>query len=432
MTQYKWNDLSSEQMKVVLMRSKESIDPLVAIKVNEIITAIESDGDNALSKFSALYDSFDGIDYKVQSSVINESSSRLDQSIVNAIESAWNQIYKFHKAQPSEDYNITTWDGVTCSSLSKPIQQIGLYIPAGSAPLISTAMMLLAPAIIARVPNIALFSPPDKNGNIHPAILYVANKYEGIEVYRLGGAHAIAAMAYGTKSIPKVDKIFGPGNIWVTEAKKQISSRGCSVSIDMPAGPSEVMVIADQNANIEFIAADLLSQCEHGGSSQAILITSSLEIFSNINNVINLQLSGLSRKEIINESLENIRIIFITDINDAVNIINDYAPEHLIINTNNYKEMLGSVVNAGSVFIGPYSPETAGDYCSGTNHVLPTYGTARSISGLSVKDFKKIIQVQEISKNGLQNMYACLDTLTKAEGLDAHMNAVNVRLKNES
>jgi histidinol dehydrogenase len=432
MAKYKWNDLSSKKMKKALMRSKQSIDPLVGTKVAEIINAIEHDGDIALKKFSKLYDDFDGDDYRVHSSIINGAYDKLNDSMVNAIESAWTQIYKFHDAQPDQDYNITTWSGVICSSVSKPIQQVGLYIPAGSAPLISTTMMLLVPAIIACVPRIALFSPPDKNGNIHPAILYVASKHEGIEVYKIGGAHAIAAMAYGTSSIPKVDKIFGPGNIWVTEAKRQISSRSCSVSIDMPAGPSEVMVIADQTANIDFVAADLLSQCEHGGSSQAILVTSSLEIFNTINTVIAKQLPALSRKEIIKESLENIRIIFIADINDAINIINDYAPEHLIINTDNSDKILASVVNAGSVFMGPYSPETAGDYCSGTNHVLPTYGTAKSISGLSVKDFKKTMLIQKISKNGLNNMYSCLNELTKAEGLDAHMNAINVRLKNES
>lgn len=336
-------------------------------------------------------------------------------------------ISTFHKAQIPKEISVETMKGIKCWQKAVPIEKVGIYIPGGSAPLFSTVLMLAIPAQLAGCKQIILCTPPDKNGQINPAILYVA-KINGIsEIFACGGAQAIAAMAYGTESISKVDKIFGPGNQFVTMAKQIVSSQG--IAIDMPAGPSEVMILADETANPEFIAADLLSQAEHGTDSQVILVTSSDEIAKQTLVALKYQLKSLPRKEIALESLKSGAILLVKNEQEMIEINNSYAPEHLIISTKNYIKLAEMITQAGSVFLGNYTPESLGDYASGTNHSLPTNGFARSYSGLNMDAFYKKITFQESSKEGLSIIGPFVEIMANAEQLQAHKNAVSIRLK---
>jgi len=343
----------------------------------------------------------------------------------NAIELAAKNIEKFHAAQKREIVKVETTPGVTCWRKAEPIQKVGIYIPGGSAPLFSTVLMLGLPAKLAGCDEVILCTPPDSNGKVNPAILFSANLTGIKNIFKVGGAQAIAAMAYGTESIIAVDKIFGPGNQYVTKAKQLVNMEG--TAIDMPAGPSEVLVIADDSANPSFVAADLLSQAEHGTDSQVMLITSDESVVKNVLDQINIQLEKLPRKEIAKEALANSRAIILEKEN-AIDFVNNYAPEHLIINTKDCDELVDKIKNAGSIFLGQFTPESAGDYASGTNHTLPTNGFAKSYGGVSLESFLKYITVQKISKEGMSNLGPAIELMAEAEQLRGHAEAVRIRM----
>jgi histidinol dehydrogenase len=347
----------------------------------------------------------------------------------NAIALAAKNIEKFHAAQVSKVDKVETMSGVTCWRKSVGIERVGLYIPGGSAPLFSTVLMLGIPAKIAGCSRVVLCTPPNKSGKVNPAILYAAQQVGVTEVYKVGGIQAIAALAFGTESVPRVDKIFGPGNAYVTAAKQLVSNMG--VAIDMPAGPSEVMVLADESANPAFVAADLLSQAEHGADSQSVLVCSNERIVSAVQQAVSEQLQALQRKDLAQLSLNNSKIVLVKNAEEMLQVANIYASEHLIISTKNAEKMAEKVVNAGSVFIGNYSPESVGDYASGTNHALPTAGYARSFSGVSVDSFIRKITFQKLTQEGLKNIGAAVEIMAEAEGLQAHKNAVSLRVKRE-
>jgi histidinol dehydrogenase len=423
---FNWENSANIQT-ALLQRAPNVIGKNITDEVQKIFYDIKKNKDEALLSYAKELDKFSENTFEIPNEFILDKSITIDSSIKDAIDNAWRNIYKFHEEQLTKNIEVEIEDGITCGNLVLPIQSIGLYIPAGSAPLISTAIMLTVPAVIAKIPNIALFTPCSSFENIHHGIYYIASKYNNIRMFGIGGPQAIAAMALGTQQIPKVDKIYGPGNAYVTQAKR-LALTETLTAIDMPAGPSEVMVLADESSDIEYIASDLLSQCEHGIDSQAVLITTSKYIYENIEQTINEQVKILNRSTIIHQALGNSYCILVQNKMDIYQIINDYAPEHLILNVDQPRELLSGIKNAGSIFLGPFTPETAGDYCSGTNHVLPTYGYANSYSGLSVLDFQKRIQYQEISREGLNKLKSSITALTKAEGLDAHLNAVTVRL----
>ena len=335
----------------------------------------------------------------------------------------------FHKAQIPEAIEVETTPGVYCERVIRPISSVGLYVPAGNAPLPSTALMLGIPAMLAGCPQTIMCSPPQADGTINAAVLYAANVCKISNIYKIGGAQAIAAMAYGTESVPKVTKLFGPGNAWVTEAKEAVSRDPDGATRDMPAGPSEIMVIADDTANPIFIAADLLSQAEHGPDSQAVLVSTCEDVLSSTLKQIKLQCEKLSRYKIIKESLKNSWALLVRDIDTAITVANMYAPEHLILQTQNPREVLNNIQAAGSVFLGRWAPESIGDYCSGTNHVLPTYGYARSYSSLSVTNFLRSMTVQTLTRKGFQKIGPIAERLATLEGLDAHYQAVRLRLE---
>ena len=365
-------------------------------------------------------------DFLVSEAEITESIKRVDKDIKNAISLAYMNISKFHKGQIKEDINIETTPGVVCKQINKPIENVGIYIPGGTAPLFSTVLMLAIPAKLAGCKNISIITPCTQDGDIPDIIIYAAN-YCGInKIYKIGGIAAIGAMAYGTDTINKCDKIFGPGNNYVTVAKQIVSTSTCA--IDMPAGPSEVMIMADSSCNPKYVAADVISQLEHGKDSQAIVITNELELAYNIKYEIQNQYESSVRKEYISESLKNSKIIVAADYQEFIELANLYAPEHLIISTTNYNDIVSKITNAGSIFLGNYSPESAGDYASGTNHTLPTGGWAKSYSGVGLSSFLKQITIQEISKKGLMNIGESIEQMAKAEGLLAHKNAVSIRL----
>jgi len=394
-------------------------------KVKRILDAVKKDGDTAVKKFTSEFDRVNLKTVKVTKKEIENASKSVPLDLQKAIQLAKKNIEKFHKAQFTPVEVIETMPGVKCWRKNVAIEKVGLYIPGGSAPLFSTLLMLGIPARIVGSKDIVVCSPPDKNGKLHPAILFVAGLL-GIErVYKVGGVQAVAAMAYGTKSIPKVHKIFGPGNQYITCAKQLVQKDG--LAIDMPAGPSEVAVFADESANPAFVAADLLSQAEHGPDSQVILLTNSLAIVGRIEKEIETQLEQLPRKQIAQHALENSKTILVKDAEQAIEILNEYAPEHLILSCKNASKLAEKVVNAGSVFIGHYSPESVGDYASGTNHTLPTNGYAKSYSGVSLDSFVKKITFQELSKEGLKSIGKSVELMAEAEGLRAHANAVRVR-----
>lgn len=395
--------------------------------VRKIIKQVQVKGDRALFELTKKYDKAAINTLKVPAEEISKSEKLIQDDLKNAIRIATENIDRFHKAQIPKVVEIETTKGVICWQKPVPMEKVGLYIPGGSAPLISTVLMLGIPAKIAGCKQVFLCTPPDKNGNINPAILYAA-KISGItEIFTCGGAQAIAAMAFGTESIPKVDKIFGPGNQFVTMAKQIISSQG--IAIDMPAGPSEVMILADETANPEFVAADLLSQAEHGTDSQVVLVTNNKQTANQTITCLYKQIEALPRKEIAKKSLESGVIVLVKDENEMIEVSNQYAPEHLIISLKDTENITNLISNAGSVFIGDYTPESLGDYASGTNHTLPTNGFARSYSGLNIDAYFKKITFQKASKQGLEIIGPFVEQIAEAEQLQAHKNAVTIRLK---
>lgn len=396
--------------------------------VRKVLDKVKVKGDKAVRKYTK---EFDGVKLKkfgVTEKEIQKAGNSLSPELRNAIQQAKSNIEKFHRSQVEDEVMIETIPGINCWRRSVGIEKIGIYIPGGSAPLFSTVLMLAIPAVIAGCKEIILCTPPSKDGSVHAAILYAADLCGVSRVFKTGGVQAIAAMAYGTETIPKVFKIFGPGNQYVTAAKQLIQKDG--VAIDMPAGPSEVMVIADETAIPEFIAADLLSQAEHGPDSQTVLLTTDETIAAEVQGFIKKQLKELSRKEIAEKALLNSKIILLTTIDDAIVFANLYAPEHLILSCAHANELINKIISAGSVFIGNYSPEAAGDYASGTNHTLPTNGYAAMYSGVSVDSFVKKITFQQLTKQGLENISNTVMQMAEAEGLDAHKNAIEIRLNN--
>lgn len=395
-------------------------------QVQPILDDVERKGDRAIREFSK---KFDGVDPDPLVVDPKDISIHLPDEITAALDRAMHNISKFHQRQISDDIEVEIQNGVVCQRVAKPIERVGVYIPGGTAPLPSTAMMLCVPAMLAGCKTIVLATPPDKNGKIPESVVYVAQKTGVSKIVKAGGAQAIAGMAFGTESIPKVDKIFGPGNQYVTAAKMILQNSEAMVSIDMPAGPSEVLVIADETADPEFVAIDLLSQAEHGSDSQAILVATKETDTSAISDELNKLLNQLPRKEFASKAIENSFMLLVNDSAEAIQFSNRYAPEHLIINTGDADKLAQKVTNAGSVFIGPWTPESMGDYASGTNHTLPTYGYARMYSGVSLSSFQKFITMQKISKTGLKDLGPTVEILAELEGLDAHKKAVSLRLK---
>lgn len=397
--------------------------------VKKILEKVKTKGDKAVRKYTR---EFDGVKLKkltVSEKEIKIAENLLSQELKSAIQQAKANIERFHQSQIEETKVIETMPGINCWRRSVGIEKIGIYIPGGSAPLFSTVLMLAIPATIAGCKEIILCTPPSKVGSVNPAILYSAGLCGVTKIFKVGGVQAIAAMAYGTETIRKVFKIFGPGNQYVTSAKQLIQKEG--VAIDMPAGPSEVLVIADETAIPEYIAADLLSQAEHGADSQVILLTTTEEVVEKVQQCIKEQVKELPRMEIAEKALANSKIVLLNSIGEAIELSNLYAPEHLIFSCENAEELTGKIISAGSVFIGSYSPESVGDYASGTNHTLPTNGYAAMYSGVSIDSFVKKITFQKLSKDGLENIGNTVMEMAAAEGLDAHKNAVAIRLKQE-
>lgn len=402
-------------------------DDMVNQAVLEVLDDVKKNGDAAVSKYTEKFDKVLLKSFLVTEKEFNEAEELVDSTLKKAIQTAKQNIEKFHSAQKTARKVVETTPGVFCWQKSVPIDKVGLYIPGGSAPLFSTVLMLGVPAKLAGCHEIILCSPPNKEGKIHPAILYTAQLIGLKNIYKIGGIQSIAAMAFGTETVPKVAKIFGPGNLYVTAAKQLVGMHG--VAIDMPAGPSEVAIMADQTSVPSFIAADLLSQAEHGADSQVILFTCHEEILEAINKELDAQLEKLPRKEIAMKALGNSKAIVLKSVDEMLEITNDYAPEHLIIAMEDAPEVADKIINAGSVFIGNYSPESAGDYASGTNHALPTAGYAKGYSGVNLDSFMKKITFQQLSKYGLFNIGPTIEIMAEAEQLIAHKNAASIRLK---
>src|SRR5690554_3955346 len=395
--------------------------------VGNILSEIQKEGDAAVRRYSAQFDGFTETNFKVSSSEIEDSSILISPELKKAIKNAAKNITTFHESQQQTVTKVETQPGVVCWQKSVGIEKVGLYVPGGTAPLFSTVLMLAIPAKIAGCKEIVLCTPPNKQGKVHPAILYAA-KTAGVEtIYKLGGIQAIGAMAYGTKSIPKVYKIFGPGNRYVTAAKQLVSLS--DVAIDMPAGPSEVLVMADESARPAFVAADLLSQAEHGADSQVILLSDSEKIIEETLKEVDKQLKRLPRKDAAAKALEESRAILLNNMDEMIEMSNEYAPEHLILSVNNADEVAEKIINAGSVFIGHYTPESVGDYASGTNHTLPTHGYAKAYSGVNLDSYIRKITFQKLSKEGLRDLGPVVEVMAEAELLQAHKNAVTIRLK---
>jgi histidinol dehydrogenase len=396
-------------------------------EVLPILQAVQMEGDKAIRHYSLIYDKIELDNFQVSKAEILQSNNGVSEDLKAAIQQAYHNIFKFHQSQVEQVKKISTVDGVQCWRKSVAIEKVGLYIPGGTSPLFSTVLMLGIPAKIAGCQEIVICTPPDSQGKIHPAILYTAHLIGIDRIYKVGGAQAIAAMAYGTATVPAVQKIFGPGNQYVTVAKQMISQEG--IAIDIPAGPSEVAVVADHTAEAEFVAADLLSQAEHGRDSQVLLITTEEKLIKDVQEVVQNQLAQLPRSEIARDALDHSKLILVQNIDEAIELVNNYASEHLILMLENAEKVIDKVINAGSVFIGKYTPESAGDYASGTNHTLPTNGYAAAYSGVSLDSFIKKITFQQISAKGLQKIGPVIETMAQAEKLQAHKMAVSVRLK---
>ena len=423
-------------MNIIINPSKSKWDSLtqrpytennsVVDSVKEIFKNVQKNGDKSLIDYTLKFDNVKIDKLKVSENLINDSEFKISSNLKKAIDLAYNNIYKFHSSQLQKKNIIEVQKGINCWQEKRPINNVGLYIPGGSAPLFSTVLMLGIPSLIANCSNRILCTPPNFKNEIAPEILYACKVCGISNIFKVGGAQAIAAMTFGTESIPKIDKIFGPGNQYVTEAKKYSMNYG--LSIDMPAGPSELLVLADDSANPKYVASDLLSQAEHGIDSQVILVSNSKALIDKVSKEIKIQKEGLSRKEIITKSLENSKSILFDSIDDSIDFINEYAPEHYIINTSNEEYCISKLSNAGSVFIGNYTPESAGDYASGTNHTLPTNGYAKQYSGVNTDSFLKTISFQKISKSGLMSISNAIETMALSEGLDAHKQAVSIRI----
>ncbi|EKO3534380.1 histidinol dehydrogenase [Vibrio fluvialis] len=420
-----WQSLSETQQDSILERPAIAEGANITAAVSEVIAKVRADGDAALLELTAKFDRVTPESIRVTQDEIDAASERLSDEMKQALEQAYTNIAKFHKAQKPQPIKVETMPGVVCEQVTRAINKVGLYIPGGSAPLPSTVLMLGVPAQIAGCRKVVLCSPPP----IADEILYVAKLCKIDEVYNVGGGQAIAAMAYGTETVAKVDKIFGPGNAYVTEAKRQVSNDFRGAAIDMPAGPSEVLVIADDTADPDFIAADLLSQAEHGPDSQVVLVTPSPVVADKVTDAVQKQLKELSRSGIAEKALASSLIIIAESLTQAVSISNFYGPEHLIVQTKNPRELVPLLDNAGSIFLGDWSPESVGDYASGTNHVLPTYGYTRTYSSLGLADFSKRMTVQELSAEGLQTLAPTVVAMANAEGLDAHKRAVTIRVE---
>lgn len=423
-------------MNIIINPSKSKWDSLtqrpytennsVVDSVKEIFKNVQKNGDKSLIDYTLKFDNVKIDKLKVSENLINDSEFKISSNLKKAIDLAYNNIYKFHSSQLQKKNIIEVQKGINCWQEKRPINNVGLYIPGGSAPLFSTVLMLGIPSLIANCSNRILCTPPNFKNEIAPEILYACKVCGISNIFKVGGAQAIAAMTFGTESIPKIDKIFGPGNQYVTEAKKYSMNYG--LSIDMPAGPSELLVLADDSANPKYVASDLLSQAEHGIDSQVILVSNSKALIDKVSKEIKIQKEDLSRKEIITKSLENSKSILFDSIDTSIDFINEYAPEHYIINTSNEEYCISKLSNAGSVFIGNYTPESAGDYASGTNHTLPTNGYAKQYSGVNTDSFLKTISFQKISKSGLMSISNAIETMALSEGLDAHKQAVSIRI----
>jgi len=428
-----WQELSPVQRAEKLQRPVTKNKDGLSKTVSAIIEDVKRDGDACLIKLAEKFDGVSLPQVKLSDTQKQKSLALLSEQRRSAIELAYENIKTFHKAQVTQDISVATTTGVNCQLITRPIRSVGLYVPGGSAPLPSTVLMLGIPAQIAGCKKVCLCTPADSSdnnyGSVTPEILYAAELCGISDIYLTGGAQAVAAMAYGTDTINKVDKIYGPGNSYVTEAKQQVSQDPLGAAIDMPAGPSEVLVIADGNANPEFIAADLLSQAEHGADSQVILVCDDEQIIEKTQFAIEQQLLEIPRADIAKQALRNSQLILTTSLEQSISVSNDYAPEHLIVQTDNPESLLDQLDNAASIFLGAYTPESAGDYVSGTNHVLPTYGYSKVLSSLNLGDFTRKFTVQTVSEKGIQNIGPAIMTLAEAEGLDAHKNAVKVRLE---
>ncbi|EMF0916975.1 MULTISPECIES: histidinol dehydrogenase [Providencia] len=420
----RWSSCHANEQKALLTRPAIAASTNISAAVTQIIEQVKARGDSALIEFSQRFDKTAISTIRISQDAVEQAATRLDDNIKIAMQTAIGNIRRFHEAQKPAAIQVETQPGVVCQQITRPIDSVGLYIPGGSAPLLSTVMMLGTPANIAGCRQVILCSPPP----IADEILYAAKLCGITDIFQVGGAQAIAAMAFGTESIPAVDKIFGPGNAYVTEAKRQVSQDHEGAAIDMPAGPSEVLVIADSQANPAFTAADLLSQAEHGPDSQVILLTDSQTFAQRVIDETEKQLAELSRADIARAALSASRVIIADSIAQCVEISNRYGPEHLILQTRNADELVEDITSAGSIFVGDWSPESAGDYASGTNHVLPTYGYTSTYSSLGLADFMKRMTVQKLSPQGLLGLATTIETLAQAESLTAHKNAVTLRV----
>ena len=424
-----WNELSGPERAALLQRPAVADDASIRDATEAIVSEVREHGDAALRRLTALYDRAEVESLRVSPEELAEAGRQLEAEDLDAIELAIANVRRFHEAQKPAPIQVETMNGVACERISHPLDAVGLYVPAGTAPLPSAAVMLAVPAAIAGCRVRVMCTPPRPDGSADPAVLMAASLAGVRDIFKVGGAQAIAAMAYGTESIPKVGKIFGPGNAWVTSAKSIVSADPAGAAIDMPAGPSEVLVIADDTASAEFVASDLLSQAEHGADSQVVLVTTSAKLAEDVAREVDAQLAQLSRADIARQALEHSRLVVVDSLDAAIALSNDYAPEHLIVQVENARSLLPALRNAGSVFLGPWTPESVGDYCSGTNHVLPTYGFARNYSGLGLDQFMRHMTVQELTRDGLASLGDAVVRLAGLEGLDAHAAAVTRRLR---
>ena len=424
-----WNALDETERAAVLQRPVQAVSEAVRRGVAAIFDDVASRGEDALRDYTAKFDGVTLAELEVGDDEFDAARALVPADVQAAIAEAASRIEAFHQAGIAKPYEVETAPGLLCQRIQRPITRVGLYVPAGSAPLPSTALMLAIPARLAGCPEIILCTPPRKDGSADPAVLLAAQQASGVRVFKLGGAQAIAAMAIGTACVPRCDKLFGPGNGWVDEAKRQALQRPGGIAIDMPAGPSEVLVIADAGADPAFVASDLLSQAEHGPDSQVLLVSDSVALLDAVSLEVDAQLARLPRADIATQALSASRLVLVRDIAQAIEVSDAYAPEHLILALRDPRAWLDRVHNAGSIFLGDWTPEALGDYCSGSNHVLPTGGAARAWSGLSVASFQKAITVQEANRAGIAAAGPCAATLAHAEGLQAHARAVELRLE---
>lgn len=424
-----WAELGDAEQDELLSRPAVRADATIREDVAAIVGRVRQGGDAAIRELTRRFDGVDLTAFRVDDAEFAAAASEFDDAVLAAMDLAIANVRCFHEQQLPASISIETMPGVRCERRSHAIESVGLYVPAGSAPLPSTAIMLAVPAVIAACPTRIMCTPPRPDGRADPAVLVAAARAGVTNVYKIGGAQAIAAMAFGTESVPKVCKIFGPGNAWVTSAKTLVSADANGAAIDMPAGPSEVLVIADSDASAEFVAADMLAQAEHGADSQVVLLTTSKQLAKQVQQQIELQLQELTRADIVRQALEHSRVIVVDDIATAITVSNRYAPEHLILQFDKARDSLPALRNAGSIFLGQWTPEAVGDYCSGTNHVLPTYGFARTYSGLGVDQFIRQMTIQELTRDGLVGISNSVVTLAGLEGLDAHAQSVARRLE---